>query len=121
MNPKNFTIQLDCNGLPVNGLMNTNWKEYATHATLASASHAAAAGTKHVITGIIVSTDLAGAVVEVKQGATVLQTFTMAVGVFGHNFASHLELAVNTAATVTVTGTAACYANIYGYSVEQIT
>lgn len=93
----------------------------ATHATAAVASKAAAASTKHFITDIAVSSDKAGAICLVKQGTTTLwqmQVGTTAAGIqiYDHTFVVPLEAAVNALVSVEIDGTAACKANIAGFS-----
>jgi hypothetical protein len=97
-----------------------NWSVTHSHATAAAATKAAVATVQHVITGFLVSTDLAGATVEVKEGTTVLATIAVPVGAFGYEFPSYLELALNKLASVTCTGTAACTANIFGFTLNPL-
>jgi hypothetical protein len=118
MNPANFVHVTDCNGRPVDGLMNTNWSITATHATAATATKAGVAATHHVLTGIVVSSDLDGALCTVKQGTTIKIQFTIKAGAFTLPIPTHLVFGVNTAINIAINGTAACYANGVGYSVE---
>lgn len=92
----------------------------ATNSTSAVASIAGVAGSINYVTDISGSSDKAGALLLVKQGSTVIwqvQLATTAAGInaFEHQFASPLPSAVGASISVTVDGTAACYANIAGY------
>lgn len=117
-----FHIYHDGNGNPVQGAIDTQWDENGAIDTgVATASHAAEATGRHIITDILVSTDLNGAVVEVKSGATVKQKFDIpAATVFSHSFGTGIECVKNEAAVVTVTGTADCYANAVGYTIYEV-
>lgn len=99
----------------------TPFSATATHATSAVASMAAVAGKTFYITDIAGSSDKAGALLLVKQGTTViwqvqLQTTAVGLPAFHHQFKMPLQGAVGALVSVTVDGTAACYANIAGYS-----
>lgn len=92
----------------------------ATHATSAVATIAAVTGAINYITDISGSSDKAGSLLLVKQGTTVVwqvQLATTAAGInaFTHHFASPIPSASGASVSVTVDGTAACYANIAGY------
>lgn len=92
----------------------------ATSATSAVATVAGVAGSINYVTDISGSSDKAGSLLLVKQGTTVIwqiQLATTAAGInaFNHSFASPLPSAIGASISVTVDGTAACYANIAGY------
>ena len=98
----------------------TPFSETATHATAASASHAAVAGKTYYITDISGSSDKAGALLLVKQGTTVIwrsQIATTAAGnnSYEHTFATPLRGAAGALVSVEVDGTSVCHANIAGY------
>lgn len=98
----------------------TPFSETATHATSAVASHAAVTGKTYYITDISGSSDKAGALLLVKQGTTVIwqvQLAATAAGNLAHAYSFKVPLkgAVSALVSVTVDGTAACYANIAGY------
>lgn len=93
----------------------------ATNATSAVASQSAVAGTTFYITDIAGSSDKAGALLLVKNGTTIVwqvQLGTTAAGMmaFSHSFKRPIRCTTGNLASVTVDGTAACYANIAGYS-----
>lgn len=72
------------------------------------------------ITDVAGSSDKAGSLLLVKQGTTVVwqvQLATTAAGInaFSHQFASPILAASGASISVTVDGTAACYANIGGF------
>lgn len=99
----------------------TPFSATTTHATSAVASKAAVTGQTHYVTDISGSSDKAGALLLVKQGTTVIwqvQLATTAAGInaFSHTFAVPLAAAQSALVSVTVDGTAACYANIAGFS-----
>lgn len=100
----------------------TPWQVTATNATSAVASKAAASTTAtHYITDIAGSSDKAGALLLVKQGTTVIwqvQLATTAAGMnaFQQSFQVPLQAAPGALVSVTVDGTAACYANIAGFT-----
>lgn len=110
--------RIDPNGVAFAGLTNTNFIVTATHATQATATMAAGPGARHVITDIIVGSDKDGALAQVKAGTTVILAFNMRAGAMHIPLQSPLELDVNTAATVTIDGTAACYANVVGFTLK---
>ena len=114
------TQRLDANHNPIDGLTTSNFVVTATHATLATATKAAVTGSQHVITDIIVSTDLAGAVVTVKQGTTSIVVFTMIAGTVHIPLQTFLEGALSALVSVSVTGTSACYATIIGFSINPL-
>lgn len=93
-----------------------------TNATSAVASKAAVADKTHYITDISGSSDKAGSLLLVKQGTTVIwqvQLATTAAGTnaFNHAFVMPLAASQNALVSVTVDGTAACYANIAGFTI----
>lgn len=113
------TIQrLDGNGNPITGLQNTNWSVTHSHATAATATKAAVATKKHVVTGFIVSSDKAATVL-LKEGLTTKMTFVIAAAEsFAYSLPSFMECAVNTATSITIDGTAACSANLLGFTLD---
>ena len=99
----------------------TPWAVTATSASSAVATKAAAATGTHYITDIAGSSDKAGALLLVKQGTTVIwqvQLATTAAGMnaFQQSFQVPLAGIQNGSVSVTVDGTAACYANIAGFT-----
>lgn len=95
-------------------------KATATHATSAVATIAGVTGSTMYVTDIAGSTDKAGGLLLVKDGTTVIwqvQLATSAAGInaFEQTFASPLQATSGNSISVTVDGTAACYANIAGY------
>lgn len=93
----------------------------ATHATAAVASKTGATGVVHYITDITASSDKAGAVMLVKQGTTVVwqaQVATTAAGnnSFTHRFETPIPGVAGALVSCEIDGTAACYANIAGFS-----
>jgi len=96
------------------------FSETATHATAAVASHTGAAGKTYYITDVSGSSDKAGALLEVKQGTTVVwrtQLAATAAGIlsYNHSFRTPIRGATGALVSVTVDGTAVCNANIAGY------
>jgi len=106
----------DPNGraLPV---MDDTFVETATHATEAVASKTAAAGKRHIITGFCASSDKAGSIVLVKDGATTIYQAQVDAGHIEKTFLHGIPCSTNSAASVTIDGTAACKANIEGFTV----
>jgi len=99
----------------------TPFQATATHATAAVATKAASSGKKHYITDICCSTDKAGAIILVKQGTTTIWQLQVAATAAGnishsHTFSTPLEAAVGALVSVEIDGTAACYANIAGFT-----
>ena len=88
----------------------------------ALATKTGVAGKRHYITDIMASSDLAGAVVQVKQGTTViwqcqLQVVTTGgLAVMDHSFVTPLVGAIGADVSITVNGTTAQYANIAGFT-----
>ena len=99
----------------------TPFRVTATHATSAVASKTGATGLTYYITDIAGSSDKAGALLLVKDGTTVIwqvQLATTAAGInaFEQTFSTPLACTSAALASVTVDGTAACYANISGFA-----
>jgi len=106
-------------------LYGTKFQETTTHATSAVASKAAVTGTKYLITGIAGSSDKAGSLLLVKDGTTVIwqvQLASTAAGInaFEQTFLQPLEGTVGALVSVTVDGTAACYANLQGVALPTL-
>jgi hypothetical protein len=114
------TIQrLDGNANPIPGLLSSGFLVTHSHATAATATKAAVATSKHVITGFAVGTDLAGALVQLKSGTDVIFACSMIAGHFALS-GLNIELALNKAATVTVNSTSAGNANLMGYTLNPM-
>lgn len=99
----------------------TQFQQTATNATSAVASQAAVAGLAYYVTDIAGSSDKAGSLLLVKDGTTVIwqvQLATTAAGInaFQETFTQPLKATAGNLVSVTVDGTAACYANIAGFS-----
>lgn len=104
--------------------MNTKGSPYsatATGSTTATASFSAPLSTSLLyITDVAASTDKAGATLLVQQGSTTIweiQLATTAAGInaFQEQFATPLACPAGASASVVVTGTSVCAANISGY------
>ena|ERR1700694_2821209 len=99
----------------------TPFSATATGSTTATATFNAPATTSLLyITDIAGSTDKAGAVLIVQQGSTTIwqiQLATTAAGInaFDQQFAAPLACPAGASASVNVTGTSVCDANIAGY------
>lgn len=95
----------------------TPFSETATHATAAVASHAAETSKTHYITHVSVSSDKAGAIMLIKQGTTTI--WQVQVGADDHVevFPVPLAGAQSALVSVEIDGTAACKANISGYTI----
>lgn len=89
----------------------------ATHATAAVASKAAVATKTHVVTGYVVSSDKAGAIVLVKDDTTVIWQAQVGAGVHGYTFPVPLFGAKGNLVSVEIDGTSACKANLVGVSI----
>lgn len=88
----------------------------ATDATSAVASASAVAGRTYYITDIAGGSDKAGGLILVKDGTTLIwQARVSNTSAFAESFESPLKATAGAAVSVTVDGTAACYANIGGY------
>ena len=96
------------------------FQAYTTHATEAVASKAAASGKVHYITDISSSSDKAGALVLVKDGTTIIWAAIIAANTsYNHSFVNPLKGTSGNLVSVTVDGTAACKANIAGFTVRE--
>lgn len=98
----------------------TPFRVTATHATSAVASQTGVSGQTYYITDIAGSSDKAGSLIQVKDGSTIIwivQLATTAAGMnaFSQHFSTPLTCTNGNLASVTVDGTAACYANISGF------
>jgi hypothetical protein len=89
----------------------------ATHATAASASKAGATGMTHYITDISASSDKAGSIILVKQGTTTIWQDIVGAGHYNHTFSSPLAGLEAGLVSVEIDGTAACKANIAGFTI----
>lgn len=92
-----------------------------THATAAVATKAAAAGTRHYVTAVTVSSDKSGSIGIIKQGTTAIWQFQVGAGVHSVEFPTPLEGAEGALVSVEIDGTSACKANIAGYSKKTAT
>lgn len=94
---------------------------HVTHsnATAASASQAAEASSIHIITDVIASSDKSGAIILVKDGATVVMQAQVGAGNFSHHFETPIICTKGAAATVEIDGTSACKANILGRTITE--
>ena len=110
--------QLDGNGNVIPGAVDSpGWPVTHSHATAAAATKAAVATAKHVITGFIVYSDKAAAVVNVKSGSTVKYTTTYtAAGEKTETFPTPIFCVLGETASVEIDGTASCKANMFGYT-----
>ena len=93
-----------------------------THATQALATKAAIAGKRHFITDIAVSSDKDGAVMQVKDGTTVIWQINVTNAVTGgpyiydHSFVAPLIGTKGAAISITIDGSSVCKANIAGFT-----
>lgn len=88
-----------------------------THATAASASKAAATGKTHYVTDASASSDKAGAILLIKDGTTTIWQVQMpANGSVILHFVQPLTGTKGATVSVDVDGTAACKANIAGFT-----
>lgn len=94
----------------------TPFSATATNATSAVATQTGAAGKKSYITDISGSSDLATAVLLVKDGTTIIWQDRIANGSYAtYQFKTPLVGTAGADVSVTVNGTALCDANIAGY------
>jgi hypothetical protein len=117
MDVGNFVIYLDSNGNPIPGVTNANFCTTSTGQT-ATASVASNTQAHHVVTDILCCTDADDTVVSLKQGTTVLMSFTIdKAGTFHHSFGTPVVMSTSKSAIVTLQGTTTAYANMTGYSI----
>ena len=88
----------------------------ATHATAAVSTKDAAAGKRHYITDIAVSSDKAGAILLIKQGTTTIWQVQVGADDHEHTFKVPLEGDGGALVSVEIDGTSACKANMTGYT-----
>ena len=94
-----------------------------THGTAALATKAAVSCKRHYITDIAVSSDKDGAVVQVKDGSTVIWQMNLTNAVTGgpyiywQSFVVPLIGSKSAAVSITVDGTSVCKANIAGFTI----
>ena len=94
----------------------------ATGSTSAAASQAGVTGVRYYITDICVSSDKPGATVQVKDGANILWqnivngATASTITPYSEQFSVPLKCSSGATASVTVDGSAACAANIAGFS-----
>ncbi len=99
--------------------MKTKFSVTATHATQADATQAApGADIRLIITGFIASSDTAGAIMTLVEDlagtpVTKLQV-QVGIGFIAHKLATPIVITANKSATIRITGTTACKANILG-------
>lgn len=100
----------------------TPFNATATGSTAVTASKGAVVGTRYFVTDISVSSDKPGATCQVKDGATIIwqNIVNGATGTTILPYSQHFEPALTCSsgatAGVTVDGSAACAANINGFS-----
>lgn len=94
------------------------WSETATHATAAVATHTAVSGKTHLITGVSVSSDKAGAILLIKQGTTTIWQLQVGAGAHSINFSVPLVATLGALVSAEIDGTAACKANIIGVTIN---
>jgi len=93
-----------------------------SHANTALATKAAVTGKRHYITDIAVSSDKDGAVMQIKDGSTVIwqMNLTNAVTggpyIFWQSFVVPLIGTKGGAVSITIDGTTVCKANIGGFT-----
>jgi len=87
----------------------------ATHATSAVATQTGVALQTIYITDISGSSDKSGALILVKDGATVIWQDIVNAGNYRMNFLTPLKVTVGANASVTVDGTSDCKSNIAGF------
>lgn len=85
----------------------------------AAAAIAGVASTTVYVTDITGSSDLASATITVKDGSNVIwQDRIGNTGAYGVSFNSPLACTAGNSATVSVTGTSACNANLSGFTIQ---
>lgn len=92
------------------------YSETATHATAAVATHAAVSGKKHYITHVSVSSDKAGSILLIKQGTTTIWQVQVGATKHEETFDPPLSGASGALVSAEIDGTAACKANLLGYT-----
>jgi len=98
------------------------FRETHTHATVALATIAAVAGKRHYITDMAVSSDKDGAVVQVKDGSTVIWQMNLTNAVTGgpyiywHSLVVPLIGSKGAAVSITIDGSSVCKANLAGFT-----
>jgi len=105
------------------GFYGTPFSKTATHATDAVATQTGVALQTHYITDLSASSDKAGSIVLVKDGTTTIwQDIVGAVGSGGHyeiSFITPLKATAGADISVTIDGTAACKANMSGFTLNN--
>lgn len=90
----------------------------ATGTSSATATKLAESGKTHYITDVSVSSDLAGAVMTIKDGTTkIWEAVLPANGSYEHTFGTELAGTKGNAVSVTVNGTSVAKANIAGFTI----
>lgn len=87
--------------------------------TSATATEAASTGYTHYITDVCAGSDKAGSVIIVYDGSTEIWQAQVGAGNFTQSFVQPLKCTSGSAASVTIDGTSACYANIAGFTLKQ--
>lgn len=106
--------------------MANNTSNYGTRVTAtanssssAVATIAGATSTTIYITDVSGSSDLAGATLQIKDGSTVIwQDRVSNTGAVVYNLSTPIACTMGNSASVTVTGTAACNANVVGFTIN---
>lgn len=89
----------------------------ATHATAAVASKAGVSGAAHYVTDVCVSSDKAASILLIKQGTTTIWQAQVGAGIHSHTFSTPLQGAAGALVSAEIDGTAACKANISGFTI----
>lgn len=89
----------------------------ATHATAAVAQKDAATSKTHYITDIAVSSDKATSILLIKDGTTVIWQQQIGASKESFQFSTPLKGSTGNLVSVEIDGTAACKANLAGFTV----
>jgi len=95
----------------------TPFSQTGTGTTSATATQTGVTGTQYIITDITASSDKAGSIILVKNGATTIWQDIVGAGNYRHAFVTPLRCTPGSDAVVTIDGTAASKANISGVSI----
>lgn len=89
----------------------------ASGTTAATATVTGAAEKTYYVTDVTASSDLAGSLLQIKNGSTVIWEMQVGVAFCNKNFVSPLACTLGSDLTATINGTSACYANVAGFSI----
>ncbi len=93
----------------------TPFSATATGTTSAVATITGVAAQTIYLTDVSGSSDLAGSTITIASGGTTIWKDIVGAGSYKMNYITPIKVATGASATITLTGTSVCYANVSGF------